>query len=223
MAAPVRIALFDMNGTLLDPSGIGAPVGLGAEASTEALGLAIQQSMAETLAGGYRPFSEYLAASLARLVELDGRPADGLDEALERAGRMPPFPDAAPALERLRAAGVDAGVLTNSATDVAEGALAAAGLRHRLSVVVGTDAVEAYKPDPRVYRRGAEAAGVDLGEACLVTAHWFDALGAKRAGMQTAWITRKEHVLLRTVPEPDIRADSLEDAAARLGDRRGAR
>ncbi|MGE5636867.1 MAG: hypothetical protein ACM3UV_08015, partial [Nocardioidaceae bacterium] len=100
----LRWVLFDMNGTLLDPSGIGAPLGLDAESSLGALDEAVLYAMAETLSGSYRPLSELLAASLARRAEAAGAGAGGLDAALERAARMPPFPDAGAALWLLREA-----------------------------------------------------------------------------------------------------------------------
>ena len=46
---PLRWVLFDLNGTLLDPSGVGDPVGLGAADSLAALDEAVMLAMAETL------------------------------------------------------------------------------------------------------------------------------------------------------------------------------
>jgi hypothetical protein len=36
--------------------------------------------------------------------------------------------------------------------------------------------------------------------------------------MRTAWVARKEQRLAETVPEPDVRAESLEQAAERLAE-----
>ena len=206
----LRWALFDLNGTLLDPSGIGAPLGLGREDSAAALDEAILLSMAESLSGSYRPLPELLRAVLLRR---DGGPGAGLDEALERATRMPPYPDAAPALDRLREADLRIGVLTNSATAAAEGALEAAGLRDRVSLVVGSDRIEVFKPDPRLYRLGAERTGARLEEICMIAAHAWDLMGAGRVGMRTAWVAREEKRWLEYVPEPDARGESLDQTA----------
>src|SRR3954452_16443361 len=115
-------ALFDLNGTLLDPAGIGEPAGLDGEASGAALDEAILHSMAETLSGGYRPFSDFLRSALHRSAGRD----EGLDRAMERVSRMPAYPEAAQALERIRSAGLRPGVLTNSDTAAAEWALGTA-------------------------------------------------------------------------------------------------
>ena len=37
--------------------------------------------------------------------------------------------------------------------------------------------------------------------------------GAKRAGLRTVWIGRDEGPLIRSAPEPDIRAADLTEAA----------
>jgi 2-haloacid dehalogenase len=206
-------ALFDLNGTLLDPAGIGEPAGLDADASLGALDEAILHSMAETLSGGYRPFTDFLRSALARKAEVGGRPA-GVDEAMERAAAMPPYPDAAEALDRLRTAGLRVGVLTNSATQAAEAALHAAGLA--LDLVVGSDQAGAYKPDPRVYRRGLERAGTEAGETWMVAAHGWDLLGAARVGMRTAWVGHKEGAVPAVVPAPHVSGASLAETAERL-------
>ena len=212
----LRWTLFDLNGTLLEPGGVGAPLGLGRGESLRALDDAILASMADTLSGGYRPLPDLLRSALGRRAKIAGGDLSMLDEAMERAARMPPHSGAGEALERLRSAGLEVGVLTNSATAAAEEALVAAGLREPVSFVVGTDDVRAFKPDPRVYRRGLEAAGTDPAEACMVAAHWWDLLGAARVGMRTAWVAHKELLLPDIAPEPDARGDDLASAAAAI-------
>jgi 2-haloacid dehalogenase len=107
-------------------------------------------------------------------------------------------------------------VLTNSGTESARLALEAAGLRELVDKVVGADAVEAYKPDHRVYEAGVLVGGAPAAETWMVAAHWWDVAGAKRFGMKTAWIGRDEGALLPTVPPPDVLATDLADAVARI-------
>jgi 2-haloacid dehalogenase len=212
---PLRWVLFDLNGTLLDPASVGEPVGLGAAESLAALDEAVMLAMAETLSGHWRPLRDFLRAALIRRAQIGGRP-DGIDDAMQRASRMPPYPEAAAALDRVHEAGLQAGVLTNSTTDAAELALDAAGLRGRLSLVAGVDEVNAFKPDPRVYRMGAERAGVPPAEICMVAVHGWDLLGAGRAGLRTGWVSRKERYPLETHPQPDVSGTDLLALAGRL-------
>ena len=190
----VSWVLFDLNGTLLDPTPVGEPAGLGPRGGETVLAAAAHASMVDTMSGTYRPLPELLRAALEREVALQDGLEEGIEEALQRAAAMPPFPDAAAAFGVLRGAGVRVGVLTNSATEAAEAALGSAGLEPEL--VVGSDSVEVYKPDRRVYDAGVEATGGRAEDVCLVAAHWWDVLGARRAGLRTAWVARKERVLM---------------------------
>ena len=207
--------LFDLNGTLLDPGAMGAPWDEPA-IGVEALDGAVLQAMVDTLSGAFAPFPSYLEAALARRVELAGLDPSPLGEAVARAGRLPPFPDAAPALDRLAAAGRRLAVVTNSAAEAAEAALEAAGLLASFERVLGADAVRAYKPDPRVYRHALDELGAAPAHAWLVAAHWWDVAGAKRVGLRGAWISRGRGWLPATAPEPDVRGGDLREGAELL-------
>jgi len=222
---PLRLVLFDLNGTLLDPSVMAGPLGGGEEERAlvfRSLDDAIAGAMTLTLGGRYAPFADLVRGALARRLTLAGRDPGGADAALEAMAAMPPFPEAEAALDRLAAAGLRLGVVTQSATETAEAVLERAGVLGRLELVLGTDRVGAFKPDPRPYRAALEAAAVaEPVDACLVAAHWWDVTGAKLAGLCTAWVSRRDRVLPAWVPEPDVRgADLLEVAegvAARAG------
>jgi 2-haloacid dehalogenase len=105
------------------------------------------------------------------------------------------------------------GVLSNSAADAVGSALEAAGLE--VDLVVGSDSVRVFKPDPRVYAAGVEATGVPPDEVVMVAAHWWDLLGASRAGLRTAWVAREEKVLMPGV-EVDWRGADLAATAAAI-------
>lgn len=210
------IVFFDLNGTLVDPSVLAGPLGGEPgddELVLESLDHAVAQAMLLTVGGEYRPLPELLGAALRLRLALAGRDPGLADAALESVGQMPAFPEARGALERLRGAGIRTAVLTQSATESAETVLAAAGVRDLLELVIGTDAVEAFKPHGDVYREGLRQAGVGAGEAWLVAAHWWDVWGAKRAGLRTGWVARREGVLLDSVPEPDVRGGDLAEVA----------
>jgi 2-haloacid dehalogenase len=209
----VTWVLFDLNGTLLDPGAMGEPWDDPA-IGVEALDGAVFQAMADTLSGAFAPFPAYLQAALARRVALAGLDPAPLAEAAERAGRLPPFPDAAPALDRVAAAGRRLAVVTNSAAEAAEAALDAGGLLGRFERVLGADAVRAYKPDARVYRHALDELGAAPADAWLVAAHWWDVAGAKRVGLRGAWVSRGRGWLPATAPEPDVCAGDLDEAAA---------
>jgi 2-haloacid dehalogenase len=209
--------LFDVNGTLLDPGGLtagweGAPRGVGLRVLDDA----VAQAMVDTMTGEFRPFSEYLRSALAARAAVLGLGQDAVRGGVEAAAALAPYPDADDALARLQLAGATLTAVTNSAADAARSALREAGLLDRFHAVLGADAVGAYKPDPRVYRRALDSLGVQPSEAWFVAGHWWDVAGAKRAGLRTAWVGRDEGALLATVPRPDVLATDLADAAVKI-------
>lgn len=126
---------------------------------------AVRLAMAHTLAGEFRPFAELLEAAGGSLPDA-----------------MPPFDDVPAALDRLRAAGHRLAVITNSARETGEEHLRRAGLRDRFDTVAGVDQAGAYKPHPDVY-------ALVPGD-WHVAAHWWDVLGAGRAGRRTVYVAR---------------------------------
>ena len=219
----VSWVLFDLNGTLLDPSGIAEPLVGGDEDRRlvgEAFHEAILLTMADTLSGGaYRPLPEYLRAALERSLRAVGRDTGPLDAAMQRAAAMDPFPEAASALAALSEAGLRLGVLTNSTTEAAERALDSAGLRDRFDVVIGSDAVQVFKPHPRVYQHAVAQLGCAASDVCLVAAHAWDVMGAMRVGLRGGWVARAERWLVPVVPDPDVRGDDLEAVARTIAER----
>jgi 2-haloacid dehalogenase len=216
---PLRWVLFDLNGTLVDPAVLAQPLG---DASTDeelvdaALDDAIQQAMVVTLTGAQASFRDLLEAGLRRQLALAGHPEDGLEEALGLLGCMPAMLDAPAALERLRGAGLRLGVLTQSSLAAAEQVLRFAGLRDRLDLVVSAEEAGAFKPDPRPYRLAVQRTGAPPEEIAFVAAHWWDVAGAKRAGLRTGWVARRDRVLPASVPEPDVTGRDLAAVAEAL-------
>jgi 2-haloacid dehalogenase len=213
---PVRWVLFDLNGTLVDPGVLAQPLGDSADAEElvlDTLDIAAAQAMAITITGRRATFAELLEAALRRELARTGRDQALAAHAMGLLGSMPGYLEAPAALERLRGEGMRLGVLTQSAAEAADQVLRFAGLRDRLDVVVGADEVGAFKPDARMYRTALERTGAHAAEVCMVSAHWWDVLGAGSAGLRTGWVARRERVLLSTVPGPDVRGRDLAEVA----------
>jgi putative hydrolase of the HAD superfamily len=87
------------------------------------------------------------------------------------------------ALERLRAAGIRLGVVSNS-DGRADEALMAAGLRDNFEVVIDSQLVGIEKPDPRIFHLALDRMGVQPADALYVgDIYEVDVVGARRAGM----------------------------------------
>lgn len=216
--------LFDVNGTLLDPAGIADALGGGHDSHrlvAEAFQAALLLTMADTLSGeGWRPLPDYLRATLEQGLRAENRELGVLDEAMARAAALDPFPDALAALTDLRAAGLRTGVLTNSTTDAASSALRSAGLHDVVEVVFGSELVRRFKPDPRVYENAVARLETSPSSVCLVAAHAWDVVGAKRSGLRGAWVARGARWPAPLSPPPDLQGEGLAQVAAAIIDSR---
>jgi 2-haloacid dehalogenase len=209
--------LFNLTGTLVDPTVIAQPLGdSGAdeELVLSALDDAVAMAMVEELTGGATPLDELISAAMRRRLRLGGADENGAAAALELMGTMPAYIEAPGALEELRARGLRLGVLSQSSADATDAALRFAGLRDRFELVLSAQDAGAPKPDLRPYRYALKETGAGAGDAvCFVSTHWWDVAGAKRAGLRTGWVARRERALLDTVPAPDYTGRDLAEVA----------
>jgi putative hydrolase of the HAD superfamily len=117
-------------------------------------------------------------------------PLDPLTDALLAALRFRAFPEVPEVLRRARARGTRLVVVSNwdvSLHDV----LDATGLTPLLDAVVTSAELGAAKPDPAIFRRGLELAGVAAGEALHVGDDAaLDVAGARAAGVAALLLVR---------------------------------
>jgi HAD superfamily hydrolase (TIGR01509 family) len=115
-------------------------------------------------------------------------------------------------LERLRAAGLRLGVVSNSDGRV-DSALRAAGLRDCFEVVVDSALFGAEKPDPAIFRAALDALGVAPEETLYVgDLYEVDVLGARAAGIDAILLLPET----ATAPEGVRRVASLRALADQL-------
>jgi 2-haloacid dehalogenase len=216
-----RVIAFDVNETLLD---LGALDPLFERAFGSAALRAqwfaqmLQLSFVGGLTGRYVDFTSTQRAAFAMLAESTGARPD--DDAAERIlaemRRLPPHDDAAPALDRLREAGLTLAALTNSPLDVAGDQLTHAGLADRFHAILSADQVRALKPRPEPYHHVARTFGVRPDEVRLVAAHAWDVSGALAAGCAAAFVARPGKVLSPLGEQPDIAGADLVEVADRI-------
>jgi 2-haloacid dehalogenase len=192
---------FDVYGTLVDPLGIAADfAALAGERAAEAAALwrarQLEYSFRRAAMHRYENFDVVTRQALESVcvglgIPLEPAQADRLMMAYER---LAPFPDARPALERLRRAGCRLAVFSNGVEATIRRLLAHAGILDLLDDVVSVDDVKSFKPDPAVYAYLERR----LGPATpwLVTSNGWDALGAKAAGLRAAWVRRDSRAML---------------------------
>ncbi len=98
--------------------------------------------------------------------------------------------DAAPALDRLRAAGLKTAILSNGEPRMLAEATGSAGLDERLDAVLSVEEAGIYKPDPATYQIAVDRLDVAAGDVCFVSTNAWDAAGASSFGFRVAWLNR---------------------------------
>lgn len=202
----LRAVTLDVLGTLveLQPPAPRLRAGLrerlGIELSAEQAESAMAAEIAYYLAHNGEGRDAPTLAALRRrcagvLAEAIGGPAscvppERLVAVLLDALHFAPFPDAAPALDELGGRGLVLVAVSNwdaSLHDV----LAATGLARRLDGIVASAEAGVAKPDPRIFARALELAGVDARTAVHVgDSPDTDVAGARAAGLSAVLLAR---------------------------------
>ena len=94
-----------------------------------------------------------------------------------------------------------------------------AGLLPLLAGVVSVDEVQTYKPAPSVYRHLAVRMGTEMKDTWLVSSNPFDVIGAKSAGLRTAWVRCNPRAILDPWEiEADLIVADLIELSGRVGE-----
>lgn len=217
---PMRAVVFDVYGTLLDVQSVEDACRAVTAAPAALVTLWRQKQLEYTwlraVMGRYEDFwtvsgeaLDYAAARIGLVLDPATR-----DRLLRSWLGVRPFPDVLPALDRLGTWSL--AVLSNGTPAMLEAALTAAGVRHRLSVVLSVDAVRTYKPSPAVYRMAEEHLRLPREAILFVSANGWDVAGAKAVGLPTAWVNRLGAPGERLGVLPDLVVGNLEELADRL-------
>jgi pyrophosphatase PpaX len=157
----VRALLFDLDGTLIDT--VALILSSFRHATNEVLGAALpdevlMQNVGVPLAIQMREFAPEHADELLRVYrEHNSRIHDDM---------VAEYPGTRETLERMASRGFPMGVVTSKGTPMARRGLDAFGLGDFFEVLVTSDDVDIYKPDPYPLRYAAELIGIPV-EECL--------------------------------------------------------
>src|SRR5687768_14318604 len=124
--------------------------------------------------------------------------------------RLKPFPDVPAALAKLQTK-YKIVVLSNGDPDMLEAAKAHHGIP--FDKVISVAEANSFKPHVATYTKAAQIMGVRMNEVLFVANHAFDCLGAKAAGMHSAFIDRRKRPFGRTPYQPDLWVDDMKALA----------
>ena len=192
----VRVYVFDAYGTLFDVHAAIAryrsEIGDAAEALSQAWRVKqLEYTWTYALMGRWRDFRDLTAAALDHAAAATGGLPEGLRPKLLAAyEELDAYPDAAPTLRRLRAAGARTAILSNGTAAMLKAATRAAGLSALLDAVLTVEVQASYKPLPAIYGLVAQSFRTRPSEVAFLSSNRWDVAGAQAFGFGTTWVNR---------------------------------
>jgi 2-haloacid dehalogenase len=191
------VLAFDVYGTLIDPfrmeEHLRADFGeMAREASELWRSKQIEYSFRRALMKNYQTFGVCTAQAL-RFVSAHLGVAlseEAQQTLLAQYRRLPAYPDAAAALDRLASRGFEIVACSNGTENAVRESLQHAGLLPRFRKIVSVDAIRTFKPDPAVYEYLVAEARAPRESVWLISSNPFDVIGAKACGLRTVWVRR---------------------------------
>lgn len=224
LKASIKVCMFDQYGTVVDMQGglteIAAPY-LEAKGWTGSPNSFVtwwrrthfENSMIDALLHKeHTPYREIGHRAVDFVLERAGIPhtMDEVRGLVAEIEKLRPFPEVPAALARLQTK-YRLVVLSNGDPDMLETAKRYHGVP--FDRVISVAEANSFKPHVATYTRAAEILGVAMDEVLFVANHAFDCVGAKAAGMRTAFIDRRSRPFGITPHQPDILVPSMKDLA----------
>jgi 2-haloacid dehalogenase len=124
--------------------------------------------------------------------------------------RLEPFSDVPAALGRMKTK-YKIVILSNGDPDMLETAKG----YHKVPFdrVISVAEAGSFKPHVATYTKAAQLMNVRMDEVLFVANHAFDCIGAKAAGMHTAFIDRRRRPFGRTPHQPDLWVEDMSSLA----------
>jgi 2-haloacid dehalogenase len=192
----VRACVFDAYGTMFDVHSPTARAGEAMGGKAEAVSRLWRQKQLEytwlrSLMGAHADFWQVTGDALDYALESHGIDDGALrDRLMQLYLTLDAYADVKPALEQLRAKGLETGILSNGNPRMLSAAVDSARIANLLDAVLSIEDAGIYKPDARVYQLAVDRFGVRPDEICFVSTNAWDAAAAAHFGFQVAWMNR---------------------------------
>jgi 2-haloacid dehalogenase len=166
-----------------------------------------------TLGGHYVDFWQVTEQSLIFAAKASGvdLAAGKRDQLMQTWLALKAWPDVAPALNKLKAAGIRMAFLSNLTDAMLDAAVKNSGLEGFFEPHLSTDKVGAFKPDPRAYQMGPDAFRLRKEQIAFAAFAGWDAAGAKWFGYPTFWVNRLNTPVEELGAVPDGVGSGLTD------------
>lgn len=213
---------FDVYGTLVDPLNISVYlqklIGKKAKPFAE---IWRQKQLEYTFRRGlmnqYKNFDICIQQAMQYAIEfLNVRfSSNEKDNLLGLYSNLKPYPDVTPSLKLLKQRNYALVAFSNGVESSLRILLSNAGLNDYFENIISVDVLQTFKPNPNVYKYLATKTETDLSSCWVISSNPFDVIGAKSAGLNTAWIQRDlNNIFDPWEYTPDFTAKDLIEFAA---------
>jgi 2-haloacid dehalogenase len=160
----------------------------------------------------HTPYREIGHRSLAHVLDRAGirYTMDEVRDLVAQIEKLRPFPEVPEALARLHTR-YKLAVLSNGDPDMLEAARPYHGIA--FDRLISVAAANSFKPHVATYTKAAELLGLRMDQVLFVANHAFDCIGAKSAGMHTAFIDRWQRPFGMTPHQPEIVVRNITELA----------
>lgn len=135
--------------------------------------------------------------------------------------RLRPFPDVVPALTDVKANGLRLVILSNGDPDMLATGVPYSGTQDLWDRVISVSEANSFKPHRNTYQTAVKLIGMDPPEVLFVANHAFDCVGAKAAGMRTAFVNRRHRPFGNSTYPPDLVVEDFAELAGTVTSRVG--
>jgi 2-haloacid dehalogenase len=213
----IRACVFDAYGTLFDFASAALRCRDTLGNSVERLSALwrdkqLQYTWLRAAQGRHADFWQVTGDALDFALETLGLAAPDLrDRLMQLYLTLDPFPEVPAVLRQLRVAGFKTAILSNGSPHMLATAVDNAGLGDLLDAVLSVEAVDVYKPHPRVYQYAVDQLGVAAGTIAFQSSNAWDAHAASAFGMRVVWCNRYGQRRERLPGSPDHEIRSLSE------------
>jgi 2-haloacid dehalogenase len=127
--------------------------------------------------------------------------------------QLKPFPDSVAALKAMRDADIRLAYVSNFTPTMLKSNSENVGIADLFEYALSTDAVKAFKPDPRAYQMVEGAFKMQRGSIAFAAFGGWDAAGARSFGLHTFWVNRFNAPREELGVKPDAEGGTLTELA----------
>jgi len=169
----------------------------------------------------HTPYREIGRQAVDYTLERAGIPhtMDEVNALVSQIERLRPFGDVVAGLQTLKDHGLQLVVLSNGDPDMLERGVAYSRTAHLFDRVISVAEAGSFKPHESTYRTATRLLDRSADEVCFVANHAFDCIGAKAAGMRTAFVDRRGRPFGNDKYPPDEVVSDFAELATVLGAR----